>query len=117
MVYFFVPVILKGGQESEKGIYNSDHSDFIAMTNGFSGYIARLICRDVSCSQVKVTHYCVKQNQPEMLVALSSSGNSHKLVYNYDMSTELCQSGQDHVHKITYGLHPMRLPKFEETGP
>ena len=59
-------------------------------------------CRDASCSQVKATHYCVKQNQPEMLVDQSSAGN--KLVYNCDMSTELCQSGQDHVHTITHEL-------------
>ena len=59
-------------------------------------------CRDASCSQLKATHYCVKQNQPEMLVELSSAED--KLVYNCDMSTELCQSGQDHVHKITHEL-------------
>ncbi len=59
-------------------------------------------CRDASCSQVKATHYCVKQNQPEMLVELSSARN--ELVFNCDMSTELCQSGQDHVHKITHQL-------------
>jgi len=61
-------------------------------------------CQDVSCSQVKATHYCVKQNQPEMLADLSSSGNS--LVYNCDMSTGLCNSKQDHVHKITHELSP-----------
>ena len=59
-------------------------------------------CGDAACSQVKATHYCVKQNQPEMLVDLSSAGD--KLVYNCDMSTELCQSAQDHVHNITHEL-------------
>jgi hypothetical protein len=59
-------------------------------------------CKDASCSQVKVTHYCVKQNQPEMLADLSSTAD--RLVYNCDMSTQLCQSGQDHVHKITHEL-------------
>lgn len=59
-------------------------------------------CKDVECSQVKATHYCVKQNQPEMLVDLSST--STRLVYNCDMSTELCQSNQNHVHKITHEL-------------
>ena len=29
-------------------------------------------CHDMECSQLKATHYCVKQNQPEMLVDLSS---------------------------------------------
>jgi len=59
-------------------------------------------CKDTSCSQVKVTHYCVKQNQPEMLANPSST--SDMLVYNCDMSTPLCQSRQDHVHKITHEL-------------
>ena len=59
-------------------------------------------CKDASCTQVKATHYCVKQNQPEMVADLSSTANM--LVYDCDMSTELCQSGQDHVHKITHEL-------------
>ena len=59
-------------------------------------------CGDSVCSQVKATHYCVKQNQPEMLVDLSSSADT--LTFNCDMSTGLCQSGQDHVHKITHEL-------------
>ena len=59
-------------------------------------------CKDVSCAQVKATHYCVKQNQPEMEADLSSTANL--LAYNCDMSTELCQSGQNHVHKIKHEL-------------
>lgn len=59
-------------------------------------------CQDASCSQVKATHYCVKQNQPEMLADPVST--SSKLIYNCDMSTELCQSGQDHIHKITHEI-------------
>ena len=41
-------------------------------------------------------------DQQEMLVDLSSTGD--KLVYKCDMSTELCQSGQDHVHNISHEL-------------
>lgn len=59
-------------------------------------------CKDASCSQVKATHYCVKQNQPEMLADASSTANM--LIYNCDMTTELCQSKQNHVHKITHEL-------------
>ena len=59
-------------------------------------------CKDASCSQVKATHYCVKQNQPEMLADLSSTKNL--LSYDCDMSTELCQSAQNHVHKIKHEL-------------
>ena len=59
-------------------------------------------CKDTSCSQVKATHYCVKQNQPEMVADLSSTENS--LIYNCDMSTALCQSKQNHVHSIKHEL-------------
>jgi hypothetical protein len=59
-------------------------------------------CKDTVCSQVKATHYCIKQNQPEMLVDPVSTDTS--LVYNCDMSTSLCQSKQNHVHKITHEL-------------
>ena len=60
----------------------TDHSDIIPMTNGFSGYLARRLCCDMSCSQVKATHHCVKQNQPEMLKELSSSDNWNRQDYN-----------------------------------
>ena len=59
-------------------------------------------CMDASCSQIKATHYCVKQNQPEMLADPIST--SSKLIYNCDMSTDLCQSGQNHIHKITHEI-------------
>jgi len=57
-------------------------------------------CQDVGCDQVKATHYCAKKNQPEMIADLS--GGSDSLVYNCDMGTALCQSNEDHVHKITH---------------
>jgi len=59
-------------------------------------------CNDPSCSMVKATHYCVKQNQPEMVADLSST--KEVLAYDCDMSTELCQSGRDHIHKIKHEL-------------
>ena len=59
-------------------------------------------CKDTKCSEVKATHYCVKQNQPEMLVDQAST--SSKLVFNCDMNTELCQSKHNHVHRITHEL-------------
>lgn len=57
-------------------------------------------CQDIGCDQVKATHYCAKKNQPEMTADLSSGSNT--LVFNCDMSTALCQSKEDHVHKITH---------------
>jgi hypothetical protein len=59
-------------------------------------------CGDSDCSTVDATHYCVKQNQPRMLASLDST--SDRLVFECDMSTELCQSWDDHVHRITHEL-------------
>jgi hypothetical protein len=57
-------------------------------------------CQDTECSQIKATHYCVKQNQPQMTAANTANDNS--VVFNCDMSTALCQSWDDHVHSITH---------------
>jgi hypothetical protein len=58
-------------------------------------------CNDTECSQVKATHYCAKQNQPSLVVNTSES-TDRKLVFDCDMSTGLCQSNEDHVHRITH---------------
>ena len=59
-------------------------------------------CRDSSCSAVKATHYCAKGNQPEFIASLGSS--SRKLVFDCDMTTELCQGWDAHIHTITHQL-------------
>ena len=59
-------------------------------------------CKDSSCSAVKATHYCAKGNQPEFLASLESS--SRELIFECDMSTELCQSWDNHIHQITHQL-------------
>jgi hypothetical protein len=59
-------------------------------------------CKDSSCSTVKATHYCAKGNQPEFLASLESS--SRELIFECDMSTELCQSWDNHIHLITHQL-------------
>jgi len=59
-------------------------------------------CRDSSCSDVKATHYCAKKNQPEFLASRESS--SRELVFECDMSTELCQSWDSHIHRISHQL-------------
>lgn len=57
-------------------------------------------CEDQSCSAVKATHYCAKGNQPEFLASPQSS--ARELVFECDMSTELCQSWDAHIHRITH---------------
>jgi hypothetical protein len=59
-------------------------------------------CKDSSCSAVKATHYCAKGNQPEFLASPQSS--SRELIFECDMSTELCQSWDSHIHQITHQL-------------
>ncbi len=58
-------------------------------------------CKDMECNQLKATHYCVKQNQPEFIANFQES-SENKIVFDCDMSTELCKSNEDHVHKIIH---------------
>ena len=60
-------------------------------------------CKDLECNKIKATHYCVKMNQPEFIANLSIS-TKDRIVYDCDMSTELCQSNADHVHQIIHEL-------------
>ena len=58
-------------------------------------------CYDMACSKLKATHYCVKQNQPE-LFANTNESTPNRIVFDCDMSTELCRSNEDHVHQIIH---------------
>ncbi len=60
-------------------------------------------CNDVSCGRIEAKHYCAKQNQPELIVDPSASSGD-TLVLNCDMNTALCQSKQNHIHRITHQL-------------
>jgi len=60
-------------------------------------------CKDIACSTLKATHYCVKQNQPEFIANLKESTPT-RFVFECDMSTELCRSDEDHVHRIIHEL-------------
>lgn len=60
-------------------------------------------CKDLECNNLKATHYCVKQNQPEFIANLEKSAPT-RIVFDCDMSTELCQSDEDHVHTIIHEL-------------
>jgi len=60
-------------------------------------------CKDLECNNIKATHYCVKQNQPEFIANLKVSTPT-RIVFDCDMSTELCQSNEDHVHKIIHEI-------------
>lgn len=55
-----------------------------------------------NCSQVKATHYCAKQNQPEFISTLRMDKSTISL--ECDMNNATCQSNDVHVHKITHQL-------------
>ncbi|CAA6818147.1 MAG: Unknown protein [uncultured Sulfurovum sp.] len=56
-----------------------------------------------NCTQLKATHYCAKKNQPEFLLNLEES-TKDKFVFDCDMSTALCNSAEDHIHKMIFEL-------------
>ena len=56
-----------------------------------------------NCTELKATHYCAKKNQPEFLLNVAES-TKEKFVFDCDMSTELCQSAEDHIHKMVFEL-------------
>lgn len=60
-------------------------------------------CKDIACTNLKATHYCSKQNQPEFLANLQES-TPERIVFECDMSTELCRSDEDHIHQIVHEL-------------
>jgi len=56
-----------------------------------------------NCTEMKATHYCAKKNQPQFLLNLGET-TKEKFVFDCDMSTELCNSNEDHIHKIILEL-------------
>lgn len=61
-------------------------------------------CNDFrDCSQIQATHYCAKQNQPELL--LDAARSTENVVFmTCDMNTPLCNSADAHVHVIRHEL-------------
>ncbi|MDQ7044770.1 MAG: hypothetical protein Q9M32_02525 [Sulfurimonas sp.] len=60
-------------------------------------------CKDIECNDLKATHYCVKQNQPEFIANLKESTPT-RIVFDCDMNTEVCKSDEDHVHTIIHEI-------------
>lgn len=60
-------------------------------------------CKDIACSNIKGTHYCVKMNQPEYIANLKES-TPNKIVMECDMSTELCNSNENYVFKVVHEI-------------
>ena len=61
-------------------------------------------CNDFKdCSQVQATHYCAKQNQPELVLDTANT-NDRVIVMACNMNTPLCNSAEGHVHMIKHEL-------------
>jgi len=56
-----------------------------------------------NCTELWATHYCAKQNQPRFILNLKET-TPEKFVFDCDMKTELCNSAEDHIHKIILEL-------------
>jgi len=61
-------------------------------------------CNDFKdCSKVQATHYCAKQNQPELILDTANT-TSNVVVMACDMNTSPCNSAEGHVHMIKHEL-------------
>lgn len=57
--------------------------------------------RRETCETLLATHYCAKRNQPRLVLNLEET-TDNKFVFDCDMGTSLCQSYEDHIHKIIH---------------
>jgi hypothetical protein len=110
--------VQEGGTKTHPSVVNTLGTDQVAMKFTLIGrgstvqedllpgtgrqMVTMYHCKDSSCSAVKATHYCAKQNQPEFLASMDSS--QQELKFECDMTTELCQSWDGHIHRITHQL-------------
>ena len=61
-------------------------------------------CNDFKdCSKVQATHYCAKQNQPELILDTAKT-TSNMIVMACDMNTSPCNSVESYVHMIKHEL-------------
>lgn len=59
-------------------------------------------CKDIGCTNIRGTHYCVKMNQPVYQANLQES-TPNKLVFECDPSvSDLCNSNENFVYKVIH---------------
>jgi len=76
----------------------------VLLPNTMKSMVTMYHCNSfTNCTQLKATHYCAKQNQPEFILNLEET-TDNKFVFDCDMSTELCNSAEDHIHKMIFEL-------------
>ena len=54
-----------------------------------------------TCEVLLATHYCAKRNQPRLVINMEETTDT-KIVFDCDMGTSLCQSNEDHIHRIIH---------------
>lgn len=56
-----------------------------------------------NCTELRATHYCAKKNQPQFILNTKES-TKDLFIFDCNMQTDLCNSDQDHVHRIIHEL-------------
>lgn len=86
--------VIAGGTTLQEDLFPGTKKQMVTMYH----------CNSIhNCTELKATHYCAKRNQPQFLLNTKES-TDEKIVFDCDMSTELCNSDEDHVHKIIHEL-------------
>ena len=74
------------------------------LANTAKSMVTMYHCDDfIDCTELKATHYCAKGNQPEFILNTKES-SENTFVFDCDMRTKLCQSDEDHIHKMIFEL-------------
>lgn len=61
-------------------------------------------CKDIGCTNIRGTHYCVKMNQPVYQANLQES-TPNKIVMECDSSaSDLCDSNENYVFKVIHEI-------------
>lgn len=56
-----------------------------------------------NCTQLQAKHYCAKKNHPDLVFDKTAS-SENVISMACDMTTQLCNSREGHVHNITHDL-------------
>lgn len=76
----------------------------ILLPNTMKSMVTMYHCNSYrNCTELWATHYCAKQNQPRFILNVEET-TPNKFVFDCDMKTKLCNSSEDHIHKIILEL-------------
>lgn len=55
--------------------------------------------RRTTCETLLAEHFCAKRNQPRFILNAKETSKD-RIVFDCDMSTSLCNSDEDHIHRL-----------------